>query len=477
MRDIADKLLAPGGLLEGAHPWLAYVVTMLVFCLIVFLFVAHAAGIYSWLERRIAGRIQNRVGPNRVGPQGFAQWAVDGLKTFQKEDLIPDGADSPLFRLAPYVAFVGMFGVFVALPFSSSLVIADMNVAVVYILAVASIEAIGILLAGYASNSKWSFYGGMRSAAQIVSYEVPVALAIMSMITVAGTLNLQQIIADQGTTVWNWNFFYSPFTALAFFCYFIGAIAEINRAPFDLPEAESELVAGFATEYSGLRFLFFFFAEWANIYVISAIAVILFFGGWQVPGASTEMLAASGHSILLWVLGITILGAGWAGYALGESKDVKRRKQISGETVATTIISVALGWGPAITASVMLWAVLTYGFPAWTGTAMANLLQLVTFMVKTHILVFLVIQARWTLPRLRVDQMMLACWKYLTPAAFITILGNAFWAVFVHPRSHLQIMTRYGLVAAFGALAIIFFIKVFGNIATTKDRVDLHMRV
>ncbi|MCB0221764.1 MAG: NADH-quinone oxidoreductase subunit H [Chrysiogenetes bacterium] len=477
MREIADNLLAPGGLLEGAHPWVAYIGTMLVFCLIVFLFVAHAAGIYSWLERRIAGRIQNRVGPNRVGPQGFAQWAVDGLKTFQKEDLIPDGADSPLFRLAPYVAFVGMFGVFVALPFSSSLVIADINVAMVYILAVASIEAIGILLAGYASNSKWSFYGGMRSAAQIVSYEVPVALSIMSIIVVTGTLNLQDIIAGQGTVIWDWNFFYSPFTALAFFCYFIGAIAEINRAPFDLPEAESELVSGFATEYSGLRFLFFFFAEWANIYVISAIAVILFFGGWQVPGWETAELQAAGVPILYTLLGLTIVGAGYFGYKLGSSKDMPRRKMVTGDTIAATVVSVALGWGPAITCSVLLWAALSFGTPAWTGTVMANIMQVIALMVKTHILVFLVIQARWTLPRLRVDQMMLVCWKYLTPAAFLTIMGNAFWMVYVHPRSHLQVMTRYGLVAALGALVAIYFMKVFANIATTKDTVDMHMRV
>lgn len=477
MREIAEKLLAQGGLLEGAHPWVAYISTMLVFCLIVFIFVAHAAGIYSWLERRIAGRIQNRVGPNRVGPQGFAQWAVDGLKTFQKEDLIPDGADSPLFRLAPYIAFVGMFGIFVAMPFSSSLVIADMNVALIYILAIASIEAIGILMAGYASNSKWSFYGGMRSAAQIVSYEIPVALALMSMVVVVGTVNLQQIITMQGTTIWDWNFFYSPFTALAFFCYFVGAMAEINRAPFDLPEAESELVAGFATEYSGLRFLFFFFAEWANIYVISAIAVILFFGGWQVPGASTEELTAAGEPILYTVLALTLVGAGYFGYRLGQSKDQPRRKQVTGDTIAATVIAVALGWGPSITAGVLLWAAINFGTPEWTGTVMANLMQVIAMMVKTHLLVFLVIQARWTLPRLRVDQMMLLCWKYLTPAAFITVLGNSFWSVFVHPQSHLQVMTSYGLVAALGALVIIYFIKVFGNISTTKDRVDLHIRV
>jgi len=477
MQEFAQKLVAPGGLLEGAHPWLAYVPVMLAACLLVFVFVAHAAGIYSWAERRIAGRMQSRVGPNRVGPQGFAQWAVDGIKTLQKEDLIPEGADRPLFKLAPYIAFAGMFGVFAALPFSSSLVIADYNIALLYILAVSSIEAIGILLAGWASNSKWSFYGGMRSAAQIVSYEIPVGIAVLAMVLPVGTLSLQEIVAQQGTNPLNWNFFYSPFAVLAFLCYFTGAIAEINRAPFDLPEAESELVAGYATEYSGMRFLFFFFAEWANIYVISAIAVLVFFGGWQVPFATTDQLVAAGGPIALLLLAGTLLGAGALGWVLAKGQDSPRRRVSIGDNIPGYIISILLGWGPAIGALVLLLLAIGFGVPQWACRLVANVVQVGSLFAKAHLLVFFVIQLRWTLPRLRVDQLMLLCWKYLTPAAFVAAIGNAFWAVYVGPASPLQVTTRLAL--AFGSVLIagVFFRRVFKNLEITRSPVDIHLGV
>ncbi|MEW6777468.1 MAG: complex I subunit 1 family protein [Bdellovibrionota bacterium] len=477
MQEFAEKLYAPGGALEGAHPWLISVAVMLGGCLIVFLFAAHIAGIYSWFERRFAGRIQSRVGPNRVGPQGFAQWAVDGLKTFQKEDLIPEGADSALFKLAPYVAFAGMFCVFAALPFSSSWVIADFNVAMVYIFAVASVEAIGILLAGWASNSKWSFYGGMRSAAQIISYEIPVGIATLAMVIAAGSLSLQEIVRDQGVNPLDWNLFYSPFAAVAFLCFFTGAIAEINRAPFDLPEAESELVAGFATEYSGLRFLFFFFAEWANIYVISAIATCVFFGGWQVPGLPTERLIQFGAPITYGFLTLTMLGAGAMGWWIAAARDDKGLRGGTGNSVAATIISLALGWGPAITAGVLLWAALMFGVPPGIQKFMANVVQMLCLFAKAHILVVLVIQLRWTLPRLRIDQLMMLCWKYLTPAAFIAVLGNAFWMTYVAPDSIFQKLVRLALFAGFVTLLVIFAMRVARNLRQTRSAVDLKLNV
>jgi len=251
--------------------------------LMLLLFVAPFAGITSWVERRIAGRIQSRIGPNRVGPQGFFQWLADGLKCFLKEDFIPAMADKKLFLFAPYIVFAGLFGVFVVIPFGDGLIISNLNIGIFYVLAISSLVVVGILMSGWSSNNKWSLLGGMRSAAQIVSYEIPVSLAILPVILLTGSLGMQDIIRGQGAYPWQWYAFSNPFTFIACFAFFISALAEGNRTPFDLPEAESELVAGYNTEYSGMRFVFFFFAEWANLYVIAALTVTLFLGGWNTP--------------------------------------------------------------------------------------------------------------------------------------------------------------------------------------------------
>ena len=178
---------------------------------------------------------------------------------------------------------MGFLCTFVVIPFGANLIVADLNIGILYILAVTSLVVVGILMAGWASNNKWSLFGGMRSAAQIVSYEIPAGLAILTIVFLAGTMSMQGIIKAQGWGPWDWFLFHNPFTFAAFFLYFTAALAEGNRTPFDIPEAESELVAGYVTEYSGMRFLFFFFAEWGNLYVIGAVATTLFLGGWQVP--------------------------------------------------------------------------------------------------------------------------------------------------------------------------------------------------
>ncbi len=286
-------------------------VLILVAAVVVFLVALVFAGLLTWAERRVSGRAQSRVGPNRVGPLGLLQWVADGVKLLLKEDLIPTDADRPLFRLAPYAVMIGVFAAFATIPFGQLLIAADLNVGLIYLLAITSLAVIGVLMSGWASNNKWSLLGGIRAAAQIVSYEIPVALSVLVIVLLAGSLSMQEIIARQGGWPWEWYIFHNPFTLIAFFTYFIAAVAEGNRIPFDLPEAESELVAGYNTEYSGIRFAGFFLGEFANIYLMSAIATTVFFGGWQVPMITAAEQAASWS----WqILGLVIfLAKAWVG--------------------------------------------------------------------------------------------------------------------------------------------------------------------
>ncbi|MFC1525085.1 NADH-quinone oxidoreductase subunit NuoH [Planctomycetota bacterium] len=242
------------------------------------------AGIAAYAERKIAGHIQSRLGPMRVGPHGLFQFMADGLKLVLKEDLIPAAADKILFRFAPYLVLTGAIAVFAAIPFSRMFGITNLNVGLLYIMAISSLGVLGIIMGGWASGNKWSFLGGMRSAAQIVSYEIPIGISFLCIIMITGTLNMHEIVGMQGDGVLSWFVFrYPPLTMVAFLIYYIAALAETNRTPFDIPEAESELVAGYHTEYSGMRFAFFFMSEYANMLAVSAIASCLFLGGWQSP--------------------------------------------------------------------------------------------------------------------------------------------------------------------------------------------------
>src|SRR5437764_3856038 len=285
MQGFIDNLIRGWGYDPATWPWtqFSYGGFMGLFSFIVINFAAITAGIFSWAERRIAARMQSRVGPNRVGPAGFLQWIADAVKLLFKEDLIPAEADNILFRAAPYFMMVGFACVFVALPFSHRLVIADMNIGIFYILAVTALIVVGIIMSGWSSNSKWSLFGAIRSAAQIVSYEIPAGMALMIPVLLAGTMSTQGIIRAQGAWPWQWFIFDNPAATAAFFILFTSALAEGNRTPFDLPEAESELVSGYNTEYSGLRFLMFFLADFANVWIMCAVPVTLFLGGWQIP--------------------------------------------------------------------------------------------------------------------------------------------------------------------------------------------------
>jgi NADH-quinone oxidoreductase subunit H len=355
-------------------------------------FVAASAVFFIWLERKVAGRIQDRLGPTRVGGKfGWLQTIADGLKLVCKEDTIPGDADHFLFRIAPYVAFCGAFVAYVALPFANGVVAANLNVAVFFMLAVMSSEVFGVILAGYGSGSKWSLFGGIREAAQVVSYEVPRAICVLVPVILAGTLNLNTIAHQQAGWLWNWNLFHDPFTFAAFWIFFTCATASCKRAPFDLAEAESELVAGFHTEYSGLRWSLFFMAEYGSMFAVSAIATLLFLGGWNIgltPGDLSE---------------------------------------------------------------------------SFLGPVLGNIINVIVFILKGWFLVFVMMWVRWSLPRLRIDQVMMTCLKYLLPISCVLLLGVSVWQLVVPPAA--RVYVQYAITAACVALTVFATIKVLTTTA------------
>ena len=316
--------------------------------------------------------MQDRLGPMEVGKYGSLQAFADILKMLQKEFIIPSAADKILFVLAPIVIFVSVYLGFAALPWAPGLSPSSLNLGLFYIFAILSMETIGILMAGWGSNNKYALLGSMRSVAQMVSYEIPAGIALISAVMISQTFNMQEVSIKQGILsnetilflgFWNvssiggflaWNIFQAPHLILAYFIYFIASLAECNRAPFDIPEAESELVAGFHVEYSGLRFAFVFLAEYSMMFLVGMIGVILFLGGWNtlLPNISAARLAD-------WTTGV--------------------------------------GWG-------IFWV-----------------------LIKTLLVVAVQIWIRWTLPRLRVDQLMSFCWKVLTPLAFLCMLISGIW--------------------------------------------------
>ena len=258
---------------------------------VIFLIMAVNALIAVYFERKISAFMQDRLGPMEVGIFGFkggkkfwggiGQTLADAIKLLVKEDILPNNADKFLMILAPFIIFTGAFLTFIGLPFAQNIVISDFNIGIFYIFAMSSIGVIGVILAGWSSNNKWSLYGSMRAAAQIISYEIPIGLSLLLVVLVTGSLHLGDIVQWQADH--RWFIFHSPFTFLAFFIFYISTIAETNRTPFDIPEAESELVAGWMTEYSGFRWALFFLSEYANMLIVSIVASIVFLGGWLSP--------------------------------------------------------------------------------------------------------------------------------------------------------------------------------------------------
>ncbi|MCH7528356.1 MAG: NADH-quinone oxidoreductase subunit NuoH [Candidatus Marinimicrobia bacterium] len=262
--------------------------------LAVFTLMALNAMVAVYFERKVSAFMQDRLGPMEVGLFGFrggkrfwggiGQTVADAIKLVIKEDTIPADSDPRLFRFAPFLIFGAAFCAFIGIPVGYGLVISDFNIGILYVTAISSVGVIGIILTGWASNNKWSLYGAMRSAAQIISYELPLGLSLLLVVMVVGSLQFHDIVAWQEEH--RWFLIHSPFTMVAFLIFFISGVAEVNRTPFDLPESESELVAGFMTEYSGFRWAIFFLSEYANMAIISLMTAIVFLGGWLSPVGS-----------------------------------------------------------------------------------------------------------------------------------------------------------------------------------------------
>lgn len=244
-------------------------------------FVGLNAVVLVWMERKVAGHFQRRPGPFEVGPHGLLQTVADAVKLIAKQLFVPQGADKILFWAAPFLAFLPVFVTLLPIPWGDALVTWEVNLGILLILAFAGIGVLSLCLAGWSSNNKWSLLGAARAVAQSVAYEIPMLLSLMVVVMMTGTMNLSEVVRSQGSWPWEWMAASQP---LAFLIYFVCAVAETNRAPFDLPEAESELTAGFHTEYSGMGFGLFFLAEYANMIVVSGVAAALFLGGWRGPG-------------------------------------------------------------------------------------------------------------------------------------------------------------------------------------------------
>ena len=358
--------LAPG-IFTPEGTWWAAALSMLVACLAIFTFVNLFALIAVWMERKISAHMQCRLGPMEVGYHGLLQTLVDGIKLFAKEDFIPRSADKALFILAPILVFSGIFTRFVPLPFGDHLVASDLDMGLFFIASVGSVEVLGVIMAGWASNNKWSLFATIRTATQMVSYEIPIGLAFVTVAVAAGTLSMMGIVEAQSHSVLSWFCFRDPFLSLLVIIYIIASLAECKRSPFDLPEAESELVCGFHTEYSGMRFAFFFLAEYAAMYLVSAVAVVAFFGGWWTG--------------IPWIDGI-------------------------GDGPGASAFAAVLGF--LIKAGALI------------GKAMG--------------IVFVQMWVRWTLPRVRLDQMMYLCLKVLFPASLLCLVGSSLWKLLFGER-------------------------------------------
>jgi NADH-quinone oxidoreductase subunit H len=345
-----------------------------------------------------------------VGPWGTLLSVVHGLKVLMKEDFTPTGADVPVFTLAPVVVYLGAVMSLLVLPFAPGLFGQDFNIGLLYFFAVSGLSVVGLLMAGWSSFNKYSLLGGLRSAAQVVSYEIPLTLSVVGLLLLAGTMSLNQIVLNQSGSFLDWYIFRQPLGALIFF---IAATAEANRTPFDLTEADSEIVAGFATEYSGMRFGFFFFAEYVTVFIVSGLMVTLFFGGWTAPFNWPWPISGSldpgslGILLLILVAVVPVIG---------------------------TLIFAAPLW--IVRSDMPTWQALVIGFVIFNVVAVAVILGwafvsfdwvvgLLWFMLKTYGFVFTFVWMRGTLPRVRIDQLMGFAWKWLLPASLLNLFVTA----------------------------------------------------
>jgi NADH-quinone oxidoreductase subunit H len=359
------------------------------------------AGYITLIERKVLADFQVRLGPMRVGPHGLLQPIADALKLLLKEDIIPSGADQTLFWLAPVISTFTALTALAVLPFAKNLYVADVNVGLLVISAMSAVGILGIILGGWASNSHYPLLGGLRSAAQMVSYEVALAFALISGVMVAGTLSMQGIVQAQlNRGVWfvfaNYGFMMVPFAV-----YLIAATAETNRAPFDLPEAESELVAGFHTEYSGFRWALYFLAEYGNIFVVASVAVTLFLGGWLRPFPNVAWLTVPVNFAFPVVL---FVGSGWLTYRMVKGVIDPIQQKVLLAVAMLLVLTGALFAVPSINGAII---------------------GLFWFLLKVSAVLYLLIWFRGTFPRYRYDQLMNIGWKVAIPTGMAAVLVNA----------------------------------------------------
>jgi len=381
----------------------AFIVISLIKVLVVFAVLMTTLAYLQWVERKVIAHIQVRPGPYRVGPHGLLQPLADVVKLVTKEDLVPPYVNKPLYLAAPFLAITMSLLPISVIPFGPAIAVAghqtymqltDLNIGVLFVLAVSSMGVYGIALAGWSSNNKYALLGGLRSSAQMISYELPLSLAIAAPLLLSNTLSLHDLVLTQDGGIWHWNILRGPFPQIfSFVIFLIAGFAETNRVPFDLPEAENELVAGFHTEYSSMKFASFFMAEYANMITVSSMATLLFLGGWTAPWP-----AAYGSSlapvVIFAIAGVVALYHGF--------HPARRRDQRTFPVFGVIFLIIA---GVFLLPMVQDW-----------------LLPLFWFCAKTGTLLFAFIWIRGTLPRFRYDQLMGFTWKFLFPVAMANLL-------------------------------------------------------
>ena len=385
----------------------SFIVISLIKVAVVFAALLTTLAYLQWVERKVLAHIQVRPGPYRVGPHGLLQPVADIVKLITKEDLAPPFANKALYLAAPFLAMTLALLSICVIPFGpiiqvggvrTAMQLTDLNIGVLFVLAVSSMGVYGVALAGWSSNNKYALLGGLRSAAQMISYELPMSLAIASPLLVSNTLSLRELVEKQAGGVWNLNVFHGPFPQVfAFVIFLIAAFAETNRVPFDLPEAENELVAGFHVEYSSMKFASFFMSEYANMITVSCMATLLFLGGWIAPWPA-EYGSRFAPSVIFGAAGLAALYNGL--------NPRRRRDRYSFPVVAAAAFVIAAVFLIPMTQE-------------W-------LLPLFWFGAKTGSILFLFMWVRGTLPRFRYDQLMGFTWKWLFPAAMLNLLATGF---------------------------------------------------
>ncbi len=418
----------------GWPGWAISLISHLLVATILFLVAPLQMLFLTYYERRAIARMQDRIGPNRVGPEGLFQPVADGVKMFTKEDIVPDAADKWVHFIAPCVVVAPTMLMFAVVPWGPGMVPVDMHVGLLFFFAISSISAVGLMAAGWASNNKFALLGAMRAVAQMVSYEIPAVLSLLAIVMITGSLSIVGLIAHQGGLIISSSdvagipdlglgwFVFTPVGFLAFVCFFIAALAEGERTPFDIPEADSEIVAGYMTEYSGMKFGLFYLAQYVLNFLLCAITAVIFFGGWQGPGV------------------------GWL-YAQGVSP-------LNPEG-------------------------------AWVFNLLAGVLGVFYFLAKTYFFFFVMIWIRGAYPRLRVDQLMDFGWKFLIPLTLVNIFSAAIWVgltrwgaaeglAFVEGWAPLL---RWGaafvVTLALNLAAYVLMARIYADAQAARNRVDL----